>query len=113
MTDEWFKRPPTTEELIEAELLIRLGYKSVSNKYRLVVRLPDGMTGNQALRWGQVEYAKMTKRLVDAPYENMKDREAAGLFMRVYSCYTFAEHLCRHLTWGVFRAFKKLGGESA
>lgn len=43
-------RDPTKEEIAKAEQLIKEGYYQISRKYRHIARLPEGMTGKQALK---------------------------------------------------------------
>lgn len=51
-------REPTEEEYATARTLVEEGWFSISRKYRIVVRLPEGMTGREALRWGMLEYQR-------------------------------------------------------
>lgn len=115
-----------------ARRLIAKGWRSVSNRWRVLARLPDGMTGREALRWGMIEYQRYYGGKVegfngrDKPLEarplsahteewiQLLDEESAGgHFMRVYSMYDYAKPFSLELTIPQFRAFKLEGGVSA
>lgn len=96
------------------------GYLSISSRYRLVARLPDGMDGKQALRWGMLTYdwstgATNTKlpEHEEKWIEGLSERSAASQFLRVYTGYDFARHLQEELTIDEYRAFRQAGGCAA
>ncbi len=92
---------PTVEEA-GAAALVRDGYKSTSNKYRNVARLPEGKTGLEALRdCAPEEYARIMEQA---------ERQAADRYRR----FNAAEHGDQEtLTVDEFKAFRSAGGESS
>lgn len=110
---------PTAAELEEARVLISEGYRQTSRKFRLVARLPEGMDGRGALRWGMLQYAAVYEKRnrtlsahEEAWVERMSEADAGNHFRRVYAQYP-AIGLSKELSIGVFAAFRKLGGEPA
>lgn len=90
-------------------------WKSTSSKYRMIARLPEGMTGRSALRWAMQSYHK-TSKLHDHEEEwirNLSDDSAASHFMRVYTTYPFAKHCQETLTREEWNLFRKAGGQAA
>lgn len=87
-------------------------WKSVSNKYRTVARLPEGMTGKQAVQWAHTEYEKLYGH-GNEPNPCWSEDAAASTFMRTYTCYQFAEHCQAELTRVEWDAFRRAGGQSA
>ena len=87
-------------------------WKSVSHKYRTVARLPEGMTGKEAIAWAHAEYAK-TSPFKNPLNPNWDERSCASHFMRCYTCYDFAKHCQAELTRAEWDAFKQAGGQSA
>lgn len=87
-------------------------WKSISNKYRTVSRLPEGMTGKQAMKWAHEEYAKIFE-YQNPLNENWDERMAESHFLRVFTIYPFAKHCQAELTQAEWRAFKQAGGQSA
>lgn len=92
---------PNEADLAEAKRLIDAGYKSTSNKYRCLSRLPEGMTGMQALE----AYAPDTHRRLLQDIERMAQCDYRRMCAR--------EEDRTEVTPAVFRAFKKLGGGMA
>lgn len=82
-----------------AQSLIDQGYKSTSNKYRFVARLPEGMTGLEALKQVAPDYYEHMMRRIEC--------EAVAQYLRAYS----KDYIV--LTPEEFMAFKQLGGEVA
>lgn len=78
--------------------LAEQGYKQVSSKYRMVGKLPDGMTGIQALATVDPELAKRMQQTADASAEHQ--------YLRVYDKATLK------LTEEEFQDFKKAGGST-
>jgi hypothetical protein len=110
--DDWSKVPqeahvaapwpvPTPEQTSEpdpeerARDLVAGGYQQISSKYRLVARLPPGMTGLEAL-------AKVDPRLAQNFLDNANEL-AAQQYLR---CYPGVDKI--RLTYEEFGAFKKV-----
>jgi len=90
----------------------------ISARYRTIARLPEGMTGKQALRWAEEEYGKYSQeRWGLSRTEHLADRFndslAASHFLRCYTCYPFAKHLQKELSIEEFRLFRAAGGRAA
>lgn len=91
-------------------------WKSVSNKHRLLARLPEGMTGKQAFQWASDEYDRLYHKGVqsgDGPNPAWDEQTSASQFMRIYTGFPFAAHCSAELTVEECRAFRQAGGESA
>lgn len=86
----------TDDEIRE---LVFAGWKQVSRKYCMIARLPDGMTGKQAL-------AQHDKELAD----RLPQSDAEGFYMRVHA---ERDGLVKTLGPSAFIRFRKMGGESA
>jgi hypothetical protein len=87
-------------------------WKSVSHKYRTLARLPEGMTGKQAVQWAYEENIKLFG-YCDKPNECWSEEVAASDFMRCATSYPYAKHCQAELTVEEYRAFRKAGGQSA
>lgn len=57
--------------------LVAQGYKQVSSRYRIVARLPDGMTGIEALESVDASLAKHMR--------DTMNKQAAEQYLRVYA----------------------------
>lgn len=78
-------------------------WKGTSNKYRSVARLPEGMTGVEALKqYAPDEYRHTMARL---------EQQAADTFRRIYADRVDGCH--RELTVEEWQAFKAAGGEQS
>jgi hypothetical protein len=94
--------PTIPEEAVaRARELVAAGYQSISNKYRLVARLPEGKTGLEALAMVNPDLA--------AHFLENANLSAARQFMRVYA----KEPERLELNAEEFKAFKANGGQSA
>lgn len=100
------------EEEAETRVFDPKIWKSISNKYRTVARLPEGMTGKQAMKWAHEEYAKIFE-YQNPLNESWDERMSEGHFLRVFTIYPFAKHCQAELTQAEWRAFKQAGGQSA
>lgn len=102
----------TTPELVRLAVtergawLVARGYRQISRRYLAVARLPEGMTGQQALR-GAFNGDR------DAEWiDKLADDAAGNHFRRVYAYYTGAP-LVLELDRETYAAFLAAGGESA
>lgn len=94
---------PTDDDLAEAELLVAEGWKSTSNKFRMVRRWhPNNLTLEDMIHPEHLETPEAQWWLTKAHGPSLRMAEHAGL--RFDS---------KTLTVRVFNAFKKLGGEMA
>ena len=83
-----------------AQELVAQGYVSVSNKYRLLAKLPEGKTAVQVLQErAPEEYARILERI---------ENQCRATVLRVYG-----KDLQKVVPGEVFTAFKKLGGGMA
>lgn len=83
--------------------LVRDGWKSVSNKYQTIARLPAGKTGIEALReCAPYEYARIVEEI---------ERRAADTYRRVHA--TASAGTKQELDSSMFQAFKRAGGGSS
>jgi hypothetical protein len=96
----------TQEHLEEARRLIDEGWHQVSRAYRGVARLPEGMTGTEALIDAE--------RRSDHPHPNLEtwatrmgEAHAGEHYLR---CYAGRDGHSRDLDIPTFAAFRKLGG---
>jgi hypothetical protein len=111
---KWLVSDDGGEPDIDATTLVGV-YRSTSGRYRILARLPDGMTGKQALEWAMLTHRGVTE-LPKHDQEwigRIDEREAASHFLRVYTDYPFARHLRLELTIEQFKEFKKAGGQFA
>lgn len=94
-------RDPTKEELIKAEQLIKEGYYQISRKYRHIAKLPEGMTGKQALK---------TVTSIERHYwvDAMGESSAGDHYL---SCYS-PTNLRIVLDIPTFMAFRQAGGNT-
>lgn len=107
-------REPTEKDYATARTLIDEGWHSISRRYRMIARLPDDMTGQQALRWAIEQYnEKPVSAHEEAWIDGLGDAQAARHFMRVYTCYEFSKAFSRVLRVFEYQAFRKLGGRTA
>ncbi len=94
-------RDPTKEEIAKAEQLIKEGYYQISRKYRTLAKLPEGMTGKQALR----SVTPIERHYwVDA----MPESSAGDHYL---SCHTTPEQRIT-LDIPTFIVFRKTGGDT-
>lgn len=86
-----------------AEQLVRDGWQSTSNKYRVIARLPEGKTGLEAVREvDPIAYKRImehAERQAEAYYRRMLANTSAGTQQT--------------LDESMWRAFKKAGGEAS
>lgn len=88
--------------MTNANPFVAAGYQQTSAKYRTIARLPEGMTGIEALKLADQEaYAHLQERL---------EREAASTFRRVYAQQLGCQIM---LSPEEFVAFKAAGGETS
>lgn len=87
-------------------------WKSVSHKYRTVARLPDGMTGKEALQWANTELKKIHGAYHQDFRTDFSDADCARTFMRCCTSYSFAEQYSADLSRSEWDLFKKSGGTS-
>lgn len=93
---------PSPEET--AKQLVEEGWMQTSSKYRMIARIPEGMTAFQALRAASPdEYAHLMTQF---------ERRAADIFRRLNNQSKFPE-CYRELDQETFLAFRKAGGESS
>jgi hypothetical protein len=92
----------TDEDRAFARELIAAGYEQVSAKYRHVARLPEGMTGIEALA---MHDPGELRRIQDEI-----ERRCAATFRRVFSS-VIGTKCAKTLTPGQFKAFKDAGGK--
>jgi hypothetical protein len=101
-----------------ATILVAEGWLAISNKYQLVARLPEGMTGKEALfeeemglacppRHMAPYWAAEVRRWVDA----LEEEESRSYFCRVHAPQHKSLH--RALDVETWKAFKRLGGRTA
>lgn len=101
------------EHFERARQLINEGWRSTSNAYCHLAKLPEGTTGIECLTWA-------ASRDMGGPKETRKWAErlgedgAASQFLRVYAIYygDRADEMRLTLDAATFRAFKKLGGRA-
>jgi len=86
-----------------AAKLVRDGWKSTSNKHRVIARLPEGKTGLEALR----EVAPDDHKRI---MENA-ERQAADTYRRLYA--NWGAGTSQILDSGTWSAFKRAGGQSS
>lgn len=115
--DQWRWRilnevPAPPSQPVEVRFFDPQIWKSTSNKYRMVARLPEGMTGKQAVQWAHEEYEKLYGP-DNAPDPCWSENCAASHFMRCYTNYPFAAHCHAELTREEWDAFRRAGGQSA
>lgn len=82
----------------EISLLVQRGWRSVSNKFKMIARLPEGETGIEACR---------RRRTLN---ECWSEETAASYYMRVHS---EDEGNCLELDDASYRAFRRMGGRAA
>lgn len=104
-------RAPTPEEFAEAAKLVGTWFQ-VSRRYRMIARLPEGMTPKDALRAAMRKHADGPPRDL-LPHEEARitdtpDDIAAGQFLCIYSGYY--EELHGTLSVVMFKAFRAVGG---
>lgn len=97
---------PEKKHLDAAKELIANGYYQVSRSHRIVARLPEGMTGSEALLreakkgrpWDAEEWVKA-----------LGEGHAGDHFLR---CYAQSRELWKELDRPTFAAFRSLGGRT-
>lgn len=94
--------PSTPEDKVRALELVAQGYKQISRKYRTLGRLPEGMTGLEALATADPDLAK---RMLDGVNER-----AGEQFMR---CFARGKELTVTLTQGEFAEYLRATGRNA
>jgi hypothetical protein len=88
---------------IDVAALVRDGYKQVSRKYGLVVKLPEGKTGKEALK----EAARSQRpHDVDRWVEALGEEQAGNFYRRVYA----GPHLTVELSETSLKKFRAAGG---
>lgn len=97
---------PEDEARDDAEIavdLIRDGWKSVSNKYHTIARLPFGKTGLETLQESAPDEFKRIMALAE--------QQAANTYLRMYA--TERAGTSQQLDSSMFQAFKRAGGEAS
>lgn len=96
-----------------ARWLVRNGYKQVSRKGCMVARLPDGLSGREALRLAREAYEG--GNLTDDEYAQIARRshaDAEDEFCRVYAMYLGTPFVIA-LDTTTFTHYRRLGGGTA
>ena len=108
--------PEVTEELKEKMLLlVQAGYKSTSNKFRHIVRIPPEFNDNarEFEKWCIEEYKKHFKTDHCNPLNpGADDKSVKSFYIRCYSCYPFMEEHKMILSIDEYSAFRKVGGKT-
>lgn len=92
---------PTIDE--KGRELVARGWRQTSRKFRMLAKIPDGMTGMQALR-------EADPRAADE-LEDRMNRQAADTFRRSHICKTLFPECFQEVDQPTFDAFRRAGGE--
>ena len=100
----WLEDEDPEKAFEVARRLVALGYLSISHRYRIVRRLPPGMTGKEAL-------ARACSERGHKGYPTLDEDSSRSQFLRCYSNFKGAPELV--LGREMFREFKRAGGRFA
>lgn len=109
--------PEVTEDLKDRmRSLVEQGFKSVSRRYRTIVRVPDEFVGKARKfeKWCLDQYWELSKeKYRGQPLgSRMPARAVEAFYCRVYSCYPFMVQYVKELSIDEYAAFRKAGGDS-
>lgn len=109
--------PEVTDELKEKmSVLIYQGYKSASNRHRIVIRIPPEFQGNARAfeAWCIDKYKEWSKcPYCNGPlYHKMSDKDVESHCVRVYGGYPYMKEHYKELTIDEYAAFRKAGGQT-
>jgi hypothetical protein len=97
---------PEDEARDDAEIaaeLVRAGWKSVSNQYRHIARLPEGKTGLEVLRaCAPDEFRRIMEHA---------EKRAADTYLRMFAGADAGT--LQTLDYAMFQAFRRAGGKSS